>query len=45
MCAVEDVKALNSRDCAGARQRSEDAAREKAASETPAPATVKAAFL
>lgn len=45
MCAVDEVKALNSRDCAGARQRAEAAAREKAAAETPAPATVKAAFL
>ncbi|MBK6556052.1 MAG: hypothetical protein IPG16_02180 [Comamonadaceae bacterium] len=45
MCAVEEVKALNSRDCAGARQRADEAAREKAAAETPAPATVKAAFL
>ncbi len=45
MCAVEEVKALNSRDCAGARQRADEAAREKAAAEMPAPSTVKAAFL
>lgn len=45
MCAVEEVKALNSRDCSGARQRANESAREKAAAETPAPATVKAAFL
>ena len=45
MCAVDEVKALNSPDCAGARQRAEAAAREKAAAETPAPATAKAAFL
>lgn len=44
MCAVEEVKSLNSRDCAGARQRAETAAREKAAAETPQPATVKTAF-
>ena len=44
MCAVDEVKALNSRDCAGARQRAEAAEREKAAAEAPQPATVKAAF-
>ena len=44
MCAVDEVKALNSRDCFGARKRAEEAAREKAMAETPAPATVKTAF-
>ena len=44
MCAVDEVKALHSRDCFGARKRAEEAAREKAAAETPVPATVKTAF-
>lgn len=44
MCAVDEVKALNSRDCAGARRRAEEAAREKAAAETPAPVPTKTAF-
>jgi len=30
ICNVEEVKALNSRDCFGARKRAEEAAQEKA---------------
>lgn len=35
MCNVEEVKALNSRDCYGARKRAEDAAGEKATNDQP----------
>lgn len=44
MCAVDEVKALNSRDCFGARKRAEEAEREKAAAEKPAADPVKTAF-
>lgn len=37
ICAVEEVKALNSRDCFGARKRAEEAAQEKAATSQQAP--------
>jgi hypothetical protein len=35
MCNVEEVKALNSRDCYGARKRAEDAAGEKSTNDQP----------
>ena len=40
ICNVEEVKVLNSPDCAGARDRAKEAAREKAASEQAKPNSV-----
>ena len=40
ICNVEEVKAVNSPDCAGARDRAKEAAREKAASEQAKPNSV-----